>query len=131
MPGNGNGDGRRDVHTQTDDVPWEGIRSLVWELLRCRELSRCSLAFREDDGERFVTGYSEAKLTVAIDLGRFVDQLGREIGHHRQQRFLDWVGGVHPLKFRGVESAQLRSDVRRLSVLAVAGGYRFMLNSDG
>jgi hypothetical protein len=102
----------------------------MWELMRCRELCfdpRSAMSVRVVKGEKFTTGYSESKLTVAIDLGQMVDRLGHEIGYHRQQRFEDWVAG-HPVQRLGqVEQIQLKADVRRAEELVIGGGYRFML----
>lgn len=134
MADNGNGAGREVILPWADDTPWEAVRALVWELRRCRELcfeEHSAMAVRVVDGERFLTGYTEAHLMVAIDLAKMVEKLWEEIGHQRQQRFLDWLSGVHPQKFGRVEQIQLKSDVRRLAALTVAGGYRFMLSHDG
>ena len=132
MPGNGNG--REARFPRFEDVPWEEVRSIVWELRRCRELcfgENSALAVRVVDGEKFIEGFSEAKLMVAIDLAKMVERLWEEIGHQRQERFLDWMSGVHPQKFGRVEQVQLKDDVCRLAELTIAGGYRFMLNPDG
>ena len=110
-----------------DDTPWEEVRAVCWELLRCRDLAQCAVAVRVVDGERLTVGYSEAKLIAAIDLAKMVDRLGREIGYHRQQRFQDWVAG-HPKERLGrVEQTQLKADVRRVEDLVTAGGYSYML----
>jgi hypothetical protein len=83
---------------------------------------------RDVDGERVITGYTESKLMVAIDLARMVERLGREIGHHRQERFELWLDGQPVTRFGATEQVQLRADVQRLEGLVNAGGYRFMLN---
>lgn len=122
--GKGGNGGRR---PKDPAVPWEGIRALVWEQRRCRELCfepRAAGYIRVIDGERLTTGYTEARLMVAIDLARMVERLGKEIGHHRRERFEDWVAGFPVGRLGAVEQVQLKDDVRRLEELAINGGYR-------
>ncbi|MDO8682342.1 MAG: hypothetical protein Q7N50_02530 [Armatimonadota bacterium] len=128
--GNGNGNGRGGDYPQGPDVPWEEVRSLIWHFSLNHDLARCGTALRFNDGERFNTGYSEARLVVAIDLAKMLNRLGQEIGRHRAERFADFVAGIPPDRFGRVERIQLKADVRRMSELAVAGGYGRWISRD-
>ena len=105
----------------------ERIRSFVLHGMSCRELSWCAQTVRNQDGERFVTGATEERLHIGVD----VVSMLRRMGSARRERLLSWALGIDPLDMmRPAEAMMVKEDMLRVQRFALRGGYAYLLGLD-